>query len=203
MSMTTTAVKIGPADHGRQMSLEEFAQAEVQEGHLYELGRGVIIVSDVPNRRHVAQVIALRRQLNAYELAHPERVHALLTGSECKIPVAGLQSERHPDLAVYCSPMPEGEDLWATWVPEIVVEVVSPGSEQRDYVDKREEYLLFGVREYWIIDAERTEMLRLRRTAGRWQERILRPPEVYSTPLLPGFTLAIAPVFQAAQAVVP
>jgi Uma2 family endonuclease len=201
--MITTALKIGPADQGRAMTLEEFTQAETQEGYLYELGRGVLAVSDVPNRRHVVQVITIRRQLNAYELAHPERISALLTGSECKIPVAGLQSERHPDLAVYCSPMPEGEDLWATWVPEIVIEVVSLGSEHRDYVEKREEYLLFGVREYWIFDAERGELLVLRRTAGRWQERVVRAPAVYRTPLLPGFALAVAPVFEAAQAVVP
>ena len=46
--MSTQTIKIGPADHGRRMSLADFEHAEVQEGLLYELGRGVIIVSDVP-----------------------------------------------------------------------------------------------------------------------------------------------------------
>ena len=39
-------------------------------------------------------------------------------------------------------------------MPHIVVEVVSPGGEQRDYVDKREEYLRIGVREYWMLNPE-------------------------------------------------
>src|SRR5262245_45205261 len=179
--MQKTAVKIGPQDHGRRMSLEEFEHAETQEGYVYELGRGVVTVSDVPNRRHLLQVVAPRRQLSAYDLAHPNRVQAILAGSECKILLARLESERHPDVAVYLTPPPDDEDLWAAWVPEVVIEVVSPGSEHRDYVEKREEYLLFGVREYWIIDADRQEMLVLRRSRGQWAERVVRPPETYRT----------------------
>jgi hypothetical protein len=46
--MSTTATLIGPEDQGRRMSLAEFDHAEVRDGYLYELGRGVITVSDVP-----------------------------------------------------------------------------------------------------------------------------------------------------------
>lgn len=38
--MTRTAVKIGPADHGRRMSLADIEQAEAKEGRLYELAGG-------------------------------------------------------------------------------------------------------------------------------------------------------------------
>ena len=54
--MSKTITKIGPADHGRRMSLEEFDHAEGQEGYLYELSRGVITVADVPRRRHLLLV---------------------------------------------------------------------------------------------------------------------------------------------------
>ena len=67
--MGKMVVKVGPSDHGRRMSLQEFDKAEVQEGYLYELGRGVIVVSDVPAPRHLAMVNAIRRQLMAYDLA--------------------------------------------------------------------------------------------------------------------------------------
>jgi hypothetical protein len=59
--MPKTAIKIGPHDRGRRMSLEDFDHAEGQEGYLYELSRGVITVMDVPNPRHLAQVNAIRR----------------------------------------------------------------------------------------------------------------------------------------------
>jgi len=197
--MSTQTIKIGPADHGRRMSLADFEHAEVQEGHLYELGRGVIIVSDVPGPRHLMQINALRRQLHGYDLQHPGKIHSIAGGSDCKILLADLDSERHPDVAIYKNPPPEGEDFWAAWIPEIVIEVVSPGSEQRDYVEKREEYLRFGVREYWIVDAEREEVLVLRRSGGRWIERTLRASDTYRTRLLPDFVLACEPVFEAAR----
>ncbi len=197
--MATAAVKIGPADHGRRMSLDEFDRAEVQEGYLYELGRGVIVVSDVPNPRHLAQVMAIKDQLSDYRRANPGKTHTIASSGECKILVTGAESERHPDLAVYKEPPPE-EDVWSTWIPDLVIEVVSPGAEHRDYVEKREEYLRFGVREYWIVDAARREVLVLRRVAGEWRERVLRPPEVYRTRVLPGFEFACEPVFQAADA---
>jgi hypothetical protein len=44
-------VHIGPEDHGRRMSLDLFADAIAQEGYLYELGNGVIEVSDDLSRR--------------------------------------------------------------------------------------------------------------------------------------------------------
>ncbi|HEV3164139.1 MAG TPA: Uma2 family endonuclease [Isosphaeraceae bacterium] len=195
--MSRTATTIGPLDHGRRMSLEEFDQAEGQPGHGYELSRGEIVVVEVPNPRHLAQVNALRKQLAAYDLSHPGTIHSVAGGGECKIVVAPTSSERHPDLAIYKTPPPDEPDLWASWIPEILIEVVSPSSVQRDYVEKREDYLAFGVQEYWIVDADRGEMLVLRRSRGQWAERVIRPPVTYRTHLLPGFLLATAPVFEA------
>src|SRR3712207_5021687 len=138
--MSRVVMKIGPADHGRRMSLAEFDHAEVQEGHLYELSRGVITVSDVPKPKHMRTLLSVRNQLIGYHLAHPQAVVAVASGAECKILVADLESERHPDLAVYKTSAPDEDDPWSTWIPDLVVEIVSPGSEQRDYVEKREEY---------------------------------------------------------------
>src|SRR5437870_5220143 len=181
--MPKTAIKVGPQDHGRRMSLEDFDHAEVEPGHLYELGRGVIIVSDVPGERHLAQVDVIREQFYIYRAGHPGRIHRIAGGSDSKLLLPPMESERHPDIAIYKRPPARRENLWATWVPEIVIEVISPGSELRDYEEKREEYLLFGVTEYWIFDADRREMLVLRRTRGQWAERVVRPPTVYRTRL--------------------
>jgi Uma2 family endonuclease len=200
MTRTTTRTTIiGPADHGRRMSLDEFNHAEGQEGYLYELSRGVITVTDVPHPRHFAVVIVIRRQLAAYDLAHPGRIYGIGSGSECKILITGLQSERHPDITIYKTPPPRGvDDVWAHWVRAIVIEVVSRSSRHRDYEEKPEEYLRFGVREYWIVDTDKRELRVLRRLRGQWAERIIHPPDQYRTRLLPGFALATGPVFAAA-----
>ncbi len=198
--MRRTVSTVGPQDKGRRMSLEEFDLAEAQPGYNYELSRGVIVVSDIPGRPHLAQVTATRRQLAAYDLAHPGKLYTIASGSECKLLVPAFESERHPDLAVYKSLPPSDEDIWAIWIPDIAIEVISPGSEYRDYVEKREEYWKFGVREYWIIDAYRRELLVLRRGGGEWSARHIRPPKVYKTRLLPGLEFDCAAVFAAAEA---
>jgi Uma2 family endonuclease len=199
--MPKTTITVGPRDAGRRMSLEEFDTAEGQPGHLYELSRGVVTVVDVPNRRHLVQVDEVRHQLSLYRRAHPDRIITIAGGGECKILLAEDESERHPDIAVYTSAPIDEDDLWATWIPDLVVEVISPESAHRDYVEKRQEYLAFGIREYWIIDADRGAVLVLRRWGGRWTERVLRPPVVSTTKILPGFEFNCAAVFEAAQAV--
>jgi Uma2 family endonuclease len=198
--MATTAIKIGPADNGRRMSLAEFEHAEVEGGHHYELGRGVIVVSDVPNPPHANQVDNIRLQLTAYRLKRKGAISRILSGSECKILLDDLQSERHPDLAVYTTP-PPGDDsaAWSNWVPVVLIEVISADSRERDREEKPEEYFAFGVQEYWIFDVERGEMLALQRSRGRWREKVVRPPAKYTTTQFPGLKFDCGQVFDSAE----
>jgi Uma2 family endonuclease len=200
VNMPQTAVKIGPQDQGRRMSLADFEQAETQEGDLYELGRGVIVVSDVPKPSHAVQIATIRDQLTMHKLRHPGQIWAILGSHECKIPIALLDSERHPDLAVYKTPPPRDDDeVWSVWIPELVIEVVSLGSGIRDYEEKPDEYLAFGVQEYWIVDGRRREVLVLRRSRGRWVDETITPDQVYRPLVLPGFEFACGPVFDSAK----
>ncbi len=200
--MSKTVTIIGPADQGRTMSLDEFAGAEAEPGWLYELSQGVVTVVDVPNPRHFKIVDAIRLQFAAFRKKKPSLIYGIASGGECKLLIAGLESERHPDLAIYKTPPPEGEnddEIWSQWVPEIVVEVVSPSSRRRDYEEKPEEYLRLGVQEYWIVDEHEGQMKVLRRSRGRWAEYAIRPPAPYKTRLLPGFEFSIADVLDEPQ----
>jgi len=189
---------VGPADHGRRMTLDEFDTAEGVEGRLYELSRGEVVVTDVPNPSHGDTVDAVRELLSQYRVSRPGVIHRVFGGSECKLLIEPTQSERHPDVAVYKTPPPARDSsVWSIWVPEIVMEVVSPGGEHRDYVEKAEDYLHFGVGEYWIIDASRGVITVHRRSRGRWQKRELGKSDRYVTHLLPGFELVVATVVPA------
>ena len=110
-----------------------------------------------------------------------------------------MQSERHPDLSVYLTPMPKDDYPWDKWVPSIAIEVVSPGDDarRRDYEAKREEYLAAGVAEYWIVDPQTREMLALTRHGDRWRERRLDQNGSWKSMPLPGFELDLARVFAA------
>ncbi len=184
---TSRRIRIGPADHGRRMTLEAFIKADFVEGWLYELARGVVEVTQVPKPRHGRVVWRVARLFINYDERHPGIINYQAGGGECRLRLPAMVSDRHPDQAIYLDPEPEeGPDVWTRWVPHIVVEVVSPRGRKRDFIAKREEYLRMGVREYWIIDPEKRRMHVLVRRGDAWQERIVPERGIYRTNLLPG-----------------
>jgi Uma2 family endonuclease len=73
--------------------------------------------------------------------------------------------------------------------PDLVIEIVSPDSVERDYETKRKQYQQFQVPEYWIIDEEEKSVLLLRRNRrGRYQE--IQPRRgIFRSEVLTGFWL--------------
>lgn len=57
---------------------------------------------------------------------------------------------------------------------------------------KRQEYADAGIQRYWIIDAHRRQMTIHRRNG---ETLTLGPGDVYVTPLMPGFELAVDRMF--------
>jgi len=188
-------IHVGPQDDGRRMSLDDFDKAVPREGCLYELSKGVIEVSGIPQPEHAKQIEEIRDQLTFYRREHPDLIDMIGGGSDAKMLIGPAQSERHPDLSVYFDPPPKVKDVWSMWTPAIVIEVVSGRSAKRDYQDKRDEYLMFGVSEYWIIDAAKQQLTALSRWRGQWQSKIFKPSQKFSTPPLPGFSLDLKRIF--------
>lgn len=197
--MSIGSVRLTKADHGRRMTWDEYAQAETGHELISELGRGVFTVIEVPEYRHGVRSNRVSRQFFRYWDSHPQEIRLVATGSECRLPIPGLESDRHPDLAVYVTAPPEGvsaDEFWLTWIPSIVVEVVSLSSRVRDYEEKPDEYLQFGAREYWIVDPAKNEMLVLRRVGGRWKRIVVQPGESYRTPVLRDFEFDLSAVLE-------
>ena len=80
--------------------------------------------------------------------------------------------------------------------PDLVIEILSPGSVQLDRVKKRELYARHGVPEDWIVSpGERT--VEIRRLQGEQSElvHVYEEGETLSSPLLTGFSCAVKDVF--------
>ena len=99
------------------------------------------------------------------------------------------------------TPPPAGDKTWTEWVPEIVIEVVSKSSAKRDYEEKPDEYLEFGVTEYWIVDCFQTRDARSTPFQRQKMDRAegARTKD-YKTTLLPGQEFSCEKVFAAAEA---
>lgn len=70
MITTDSKTKIGPQHHGHKMSLRKFESASVEDGHLYELASGYIVVSEVANSPHARRTAFIRTQVGHYHVEH-------------------------------------------------------------------------------------------------------------------------------------
>jgi len=191
-AMNRPRTRLGPADHGRALSPDEFQDADGEPGYLYELARGVVEVVEVPGDAHAQIVDNLHEALSADRRRHPGRILRIGHGSDVRLTIPEVGSDRHPDLAVTFADAPR--DPRGRRLPGLVIEVVSPGAEarERDFVAKRADYLAAGVGEYWIVDPESRTVHVLIHTEGpgvgpEWGERVCRGDDVIPSALLTGF----------------
>ena len=63
-----------------------------------------------------------------------------------------------PDISVICDTS-KLDEYGCNGAPDWIVEIVSPGSKQMDYLIKLLKYQKAGVREYWIVDPEKKRVM--------------------------------------------
>ena len=83
-------------------------------------------------------------------------------------------------------------------VPDLVIEILSPGTRKTDETIKRKLYERFGVQEYWVVDPELDALKIYRSTAGafaRAAELSVEGGDALTTPLLPDFSVPLAEIF--------
>lgn len=83
--------------------------------------------------------------------------------------------------------------------PQLVVEVVSPGAENRDrdYRYKRSEYAARGIAEYWIVDPHQQKVTILEWVAGLYEERVFADEAVLLSPTFGELTLSAGQLLRA------
>ena len=187
--MATIATRIGPADHGRPMTMEEFLEAEEEPGYRYELARGVLEATIVPGDPHGQVVSNLYTIVVLYGQTHPGVILRYGGGGEFRLWLPRMVSGRNPDLGVVLRATPK--DHKGHRPPALVAEVVSKGSVDRDHRAKREEYLAFGLLEYWIIDFLDRKMTLLTRAGDSWVERPCTEGQPIPSLVLPGLVATI------------
>jgi Uma2 family endonuclease len=196
-----TALKLGPADHGRPMSLQEFLAGDYQEGSLYELIDGRLYVSPLPDPPENVVEQWLHFKLKLYSRDHPAVVNYVTNKARVFVPGRPRATALEPDVAVYRKfPLdrPLRELRWQELSPLLVAEVLSKDDPAKDLVRNVDLYLQVpSIKEYWLLDTredpELPGMRVYRRRRTRWRILEVVPGATYTTPLLPGFKLTLDP----------
>lgn len=199
--MSTVVKRLGPADHDRPMTLEEFMSSDYVKGYEYELIDGKLYVSPEANlpEFRVEDWIHFKLKLDAHY--HREIINFVASKARVFVPSRRRVTNPEPDVAAYHDfplELPWDSVRWQDVSPILVVEVLSLDDPDKDLVRNVELYLQVpSIKEYWLFDTrEGPEQLRLqvrRRYRGRWSLREYGPGDIYTTKLLPEFTLVLDP----------
>ncbi len=186
---TKTELRLGVADHGVKLTREEFADAQYEEPWRYERVNGRLVVMSPAGPDHQKANNRFRNHSGAYTLAHPEIVEYVY--SEAWIATTKT-NDRIADIGVFLVASKSKGTIPAR-APDLAFEFVSGGGDDRnrDYVEKRAEYLRAGVKEYVIVDRFDRRVTVLRRVRGRFSDSHLGPADTYTTTLLPGLKIPV------------
>lgn len=81
--------------------------------------------------------------------------------------------------------------------PDLVVEILSPGTEERDKGYKKKRYARYGVKEYWVIDPKgRTVEVHTPDETGFQVASTLTFEDTIHSPLLPDFKPRVSELFR-------
>ena len=166
------------------------------DGQRYEIIDGVLHVSPAPSYDH---------QLAVYELAALLRNFVIrnglgrVLGAPFDVRLPGIANPVQPDLLfLRTENLPRPGSACFEGVPDLVVEVLSPGTRKIDQQVKLDAYQRAGVPEYWLVDPVRRSAVVRRledgeyRVTGRY-----RHDEMVRSEVLDGFEFKVSSLFPA------
>lgn len=126
------------------------------DGQRAELIDGQMYMMAPPTRRHQRITLELSTIINNYIKDK---------GGSCEVDIAPFavflneddKNYVEPDISVICA-SEKLTDNGCTGAPDWIIEIVSPGSRRMDYFVKLFKYRTAGVREYWIVDPEKSRV---------------------------------------------
>ncbi len=159
----------------------------------YELVEGELFLVPAPNLRHQTIVGKLWTLLHTHaEANHLGKVFL----APCDVVLCEITVVQ-PDL-LFVSSERCGilTDANVQGAPDLVVEILSPSTRERDLGIKRNLYAKYGVREYWIVnpDAKTVEVLSWT-DAGYRTEGAVSQICTLNSPLFPTLNLAVTNIF--------
>ncbi len=163
--------------------------------HFYELINGSIGKRTAPSLHHQKASINLASYMNLY--VKEKKLGAMFTA-----PVDVFIDEHNgyqPDICFVSTErsflIEAGDCIRST--PDLVVEIISPGSVRHDRVDKKDNYEKYAVRELWLIDPLNRSVEIYVMHENAYQTHAFQEKEgVVTSTVLAGFSVDIKDIFE-------
>lgn len=183
----------------QRMHVDEFAAMSEGDPRPMELIDGEVVVMNHPRWAHARLQSVLMGEFLAWERQAPGRAQAAAPTA------VELTEHDHygPDVVVARADAPLDERGYLAEAPLICVEIRSPSTWRYDIGRKKSVYEAEGVAEVWLVDGVAEVVLVFRRsTPGQPAYDValeLGTTESLTSPLLPGFAVALEGLFAAVR----
>lgn len=164
------------------------------EDRRYEVIDGELFLTPAPTLFHQAVLSRLTRILEDFVEA---RHLGVVFQAPCDVVLSKYDVFQPDAWYVSTSRRPILTEMFVAGAPDLVVEVLSPSTEDRDRIAKAKRYATFGVREMWILDPEAKTVEVLTNGGEGFQRHILAAgSESVRSAVLPDLEFAAGPIFR-------
>lgn len=144
MAQTLTQTKIHTEDDYH--NLPEDVRAELIDGQFYNMS--------APGRIHQEISAELLTAIRQYIRSKNGSCKAYAAPFAVKLFEDDAATIVEPDISVICD-IDKLTDRGCTGAPDWIIEIISPGNPEHDYIYKLQLYAAAGVLEYWIVDPQK------------------------------------------------
>lgn len=166
------------------------------DGNRYEIIEGVLYVTAAPIYDHQFSVSELFAELHRFV---KDRGLGVVLVAPFDVRLPDVTDPVQPDVLFFRSGNePQTGDKYYAGVPDLLVEVLSPGSSRLDQHVKFAAYEKAGVPEYWLADPKTRAVVvyTLNEKIGQYDELgRFGPEETVRSAVLEGFEAPVAPLF--------
>ena len=188
---------VSPAHPDRRLTYDDLLLFPEGDGLRHEIIDGIHYVTPSPNLRHQDLVGRLHLAIGNFLASHPGIGRVFLSPLDV---VFTIHDVVEPDLLFVAGDQTDiMTEANIQGAPAIVVEVLSKGTRGRDERIKKDLFDRGGVREYWMVDPDRSQLIVHLRDADGFHACSpfsAADRSVVTTPLLPGFSLSLSELFQ-------
>ncbi len=177
---------------GLRLTADEYFELP-DDGKRYELVEGVVLMSPSPSLPH--QLIAGEILFQLMSHVRTNRSGFVVHETDVSLGKGPLGRDLvyRPEIIYFRADRAPHAGTRVHTVPDVVVEIVSPGSRSLDTETKYEDYERAGVKEYWLIDLYPRTMRFYRLEKGQFVEAPLQG-DAYESRAVEGFKLDLKPV---------
>lgn len=179
----------------RLMTIADY-EALPDDGRRYELIDGDLIEMPAPSLTHQRFSIRLAARLLQYA---EENGLGEVIEAPFDVELPGPDVVQPDILFVSSARLDRLTDRRMVGGPDLVVEIASPSTASHDLGRKRRMYRQAGVGEFWFVDLDARVVTVWRLVNGQYVEVVPDEGGRVHSAVLPGFSVAVAPLFAAAH----